>query len=114
MAPQWLTYAYKEMEKPENFILGLNSFIYLCGKTQEHISRMMNKYYNCTPSEYINNLRLQQATKLLIATEKNITDIIYEVGFNNASYFNELFKTKYGLNPKNYRKINRRIINPLD
>ena len=56
--------------------------------------------------EYINNYRLEIASSLLNKSEKSILDISFEVGFNNVSYFNKLFKKKYSLTPKEFRNTN--------
>jgi len=111
LPPNWLIKAHKEMGKKENLVDGLNKFIELSGKSQEHLTREFRKFYNETPTDYINWLRLLEASKLLIQTNDNITDIVFKCGFGNISYFNRTFKRKYNLTPKKYREINKGIFN---
>lgn len=107
--PIWLKKAYEEMKQKENFLEGIKKFVDLSGKTQEHLTRELKKYYNLSPSEYINSLRLKEATNLLIQSELPIIDIILNCGFNNIGYFNRSFKKHYGVTPREYRKLNKKI-----
>ena len=54
---------------------------------------------------YINEIRISQACRLLISSEKNITEIAFECGFNNISNFNRIFKSITGKTPREYRLI---------
>lgn len=54
--------------------------------------------------EYLNEIRVSNACKLLIETEKGISEIAYECGYKTASNFNQLFKKLTGTTPKEYRK----------
>lgn len=111
-APDWLERACLEMKKEENYLKGVVRFTYLSGKSQEHLTRCMKKYYHLTPTEYINSIKLEKAAILLETTENSILDIIFESGFSNISYFNQLFKKAYGTTPSGYRRLNRLLINP--
>lgn len=53
---------------------------------------------------YLNDYRLDIAAKLLLQTTDNILDIAIRCGFDNLSYFNRLFKKKYGISPGKYRE----------
>lgn len=113
MVPGWLEAACYQMQKEENYMQGLQQFVELSGKSQEHLTRCMKKYYNLTPTEYINSIKLGQAVMLLETTDKTILDIILECGFNNVSHFNHLFKSEYGITPSHYRAVNHALINPV-
>ena len=107
--PNWLQTVYVEISQNRNYVYGLDKLISLSGKTQEHLTRAFNKYYGITPSEYINDLRLQEVTAILRTTDDKIIDIVYNCGYNNISYFNRIFKLKYGLTPREYRDTNKKI-----
>lgn len=107
--PKWLQTVYVEMGQNQNYVKGLEMLILLAGKSQEHLTREFKKYYGITPSEHINDLRLQEATSRLRTSECKIIDIMYDCGFNNVSYFNRMFKAKYGLSPREYRDMNKKI-----
>ena len=56
-----------------------------------------------TPVNYLISYRLKKAARLLANTEKKITAIALETGFNNADYFCRSFKKAYGVTPGDYR-----------
>lgn len=55
-----------------------------------------------SPNVYLNQYRLNRATEKLIATNDSIADIAGSVGFENAAYFDRVFKRAYGMTPKQY------------
>ncbi len=54
-------------------------------------------------SEYITNVKMREAARLLRESEKHITEITSLVGYDNANYFSRLFKKQYGVTPSEYR-----------
>ena len=69
-----------------------------------YLSHIFRQYTNQTPIEYLNQYRLSTAANLLRTTDDSIMDISFECGYNNVSYFNRAFKSKYNMTPKEYRK----------
>ena len=55
-------------------------------------------------SVHLNNLRMDKAEELLRTTNAKVGDIALLVGYNNISYFNHNFKTRYGVTPVQYRQ----------
>lgn len=55
-------------------------------------------------SEYLRNLRLDYACRLLENSESSVTEICFKVGWGNYSHFSRIFKLIYGMSPKKYRK----------
>jgi AraC-like DNA-binding protein len=102
--PVWLRLLSLEMLKKENFVDGLQAMYRLSGKSIEHLSRSYRKYLNKSPTQFINEIRVKHSAKLIMLTDDNITDICYEVGFNNLSNYYHLFKKIYGMSPKQFRK----------
>ncbi|MBD5522722.1 MAG: AraC family transcriptional regulator [Lachnospiraceae bacterium] len=74
------------------------------GFSTSHFMKIFKQHMDCTFTEYLNDYRLSIAETLLTSTDKSILDISYEIGFTNLSYFNRLFKRKYGISPREYRK----------
>ncbi|MCI2121896.1 MAG: response regulator [Bacteroidales bacterium] len=68
--------------------------------------RKVKELLNMTPTEYIRQIRLEQAEKLLKTTNKTVQEIMYECGFNSKTYFYREFSRKYHLTPKEYRSNN--------
>ena len=54
---------------------------------------------------YLNELRISRACKLIIEDKLNITQIAYECGFNNISYFNNRFKKNMSMQPTEYKRL---------
>lgn len=70
----------------------------------QYFMRFFKKYTGMTCLDYINEYRLNTAAKLLLETNWTISEIAEEVGLGNVSYFNRLFKRKYEMTPREYRK----------
>ncbi len=58
----------------------------------------------CTPREYINRQKVEQAKNMLLHSGRSIADIAYEYHFSSASFFRMSFKKETGLSPEKYRK----------
>lgn len=104
--PLWLELTYEKMKKPENFIAGASRMYEISKKSREHLCRSLKKYYNTTVHDYVNELRLRYAARLLTASNLSATEICYECGFENISWFYKTFYKKYGHTPGDYRKRN--------
>ncbi|AJR04467.1 hybrid sensor histidine kinase/response regulator transcription factor [Siansivirga zeaxanthinifaciens] len=59
---------------------------------------------NFTPNEFIQEIRLKTAAKLLEQNKINISQICYKVGFRDPKYFGKCFQKKYGVTPSQYIK----------
>ncbi len=68
------------------------------------MSEIFKDEYGVTLSEYVGNLRLEEAKRLLSDTDTDIIDIAYSVGFGGLSSFYRFFKNSTGLSPAVYRK----------
>ncbi len=75
----------------------------ICSSTGECF-RCFKQFTGQTPVDYIQNYRLKQAEKLLINNKYSITEIGYQCGFYSSSYFSKLFKERFGMTPREYRK----------
>lgn len=53
--------------------------------------------------DFVNEIRLGYATRMLIDTSKSVAEVCFECGFNNLSNFNRIFKKKQGLTPTDFR-----------
>jgi len=73
-----------------------------------HIGRSMalqvfHQGIHQSPISYLIQVRLKQAAKLLVSTEKTIARVAEETGFESSTYFCRKFKELYGITPKKYR-----------
>ena len=74
------------------------------GVSRTKVNEVLKTEYGTTFTNYINKLRLVEASRLLTEKpEAQITEIAYLVGFKNISYFNKLFKEQFGSTPKEVR-----------
>lgn len=74
--------------------------------TESYFCRWFKKNTGKTLVNYINKLRIEMVCRELKLTDKNISEIAYENGFENISHFNRVFKTLKGLSPRQYRQAN--------
>ena len=84
----------------------------LAQKTNLSVSsfkREFTKLYNASPANYIKTKRLENAAELLSFSDKRITDIAFDCGFNDLANFTKSFHDKYKMTPTNYRlKLNNK------
>ncbi|MEN7547995.1 AraC family transcriptional regulator [Rapidithrix thailandica] len=70
--------------------------------------RYFKKHVRKTFKQFVNEVRIGHACKLLMASEMNIAEIGFESGFNHLTNFNRLFKRELGMTPKEYREAFRK------
>ena len=63
------------------------------------------KAMNCTIGEYVITLKINEAKRYLSATKKGMEEIAALCGFSSAAYMGLIFKSKVGLSPLQYRKL---------
>lgn len=76
----------------------------LASMSEAYFCRFFKRITAETPIEYINLYRVRQAAILLRSTDRKVMDIAFEVGFNNLSYFNTVFRQRFGCTPTEYRQ----------
>ena len=74
------------------------------GLNKTYMSRLYSKTTGKTITQALLNYRLECAMKMLHYSSKNMSEICYECGFNDLSYFYRTFKSQTGTNPGEYRK----------
>ncbi len=78
----------------------------LVGVNKFHFCKIFKNAVGMTFIEYVNFLRLKKVEKLLLNTEKSISEIAYDCGFESIQYFNRKFKSKFGYTPREFRDMN--------
>lgn len=76
----------------------------LAGMSSSAFSRFFKLHTGRNISEYIIDLRLGYAARMLVDTDKSISEIGFDCGFNNLSNFNRIFKKKKGCSPSEFRE----------
>jgi two-component system response regulator YesN len=72
------------------------------------LSHVFKQQAGVTIIDYLTNTRIEFAKELLISTNKNCTEVCFETGYNNQSYFTQTFKELVGVTPRQFREMNRR------
>ena len=85
--------------------LKLDEIADLVGMSPVAFSRFFRRRTDRTLSDYIVDIRLGHAARMLVDTTKNVSEICYECGFNNLSNFNRAFKAKRNYTPREFRAM---------
>ena len=75
------------------------------GLSRVHFYRKMKTLTNQSPHNFLRNIRMKQAARLFDDGHQNVNDVMYAVGYNNASSFSVAFKAVYGMSPREYIKM---------
>ena len=75
------------------------------GVSSFYLSKLFKEEKGVTYINFISDKRLEKSRQMLAETDLSIKEITGEVGYNDQNYFSRIFKNKYGLSPKEYRKV---------
>ena len=77
------------------------------GISSYYLSHFFRKNIGISFQQYLNIKRLDKAVNLLLSTDNNIIDIVFQTGFSSTNYFNRVFREYYNCTPTEYRRDNR-------
>ena len=72
------------------------------GISRTHLQRKIKEVTGLSTAEFVRNLRLEQAARLLEEQKINISQVAYAVGFVNIAHFSTVFKKHFGVTPSDY------------
>ena len=75
-----------------------------CGFSESHFMRFFKNTMGVSFVTYLNDFRLNVAARLLSTNDESVLSVAENCGFFNLSYFNRMFKKKYGVTPSRYRE----------
>jgi AraC-like DNA-binding protein len=78
--------------------------------TTRNLNLICQNILQLSVSEIIETRKLIEAKNLLISTDKSVSEIGFELGYNEKSYFTTVFKRKSGQTPSEFREEMRKII----
>jgi len=102
--PVWFKELLSKYENLEILSGGLKQMQTVTKMSEEYICRCFKKYLGITPTEFINNRKMQYAANMLKYSNMKIIQICEDLGMSSISYFCKLFKENYGVSPLKYRK----------
>ncbi|MGG1632330.1 response regulator transcription factor [Rossellomorea sp. NRS-1567] len=73
--------------------------------SREYISRKFKQDHGSTITDYVTNIRMEKAKKLLENPYLKIYEVAYGVGYGNEKYFSKVFKKHVGMTPNEYRHL---------
>ena len=98
------TYSFKQVVDAHIFSnLTLDELAGLTNLSLSTFKREFNKIYNESPAKYMKDKKLEHAHQLLSISDKRISDIAFECGFNDQAHFSKSFHDKYEISPSNFR-----------
>ncbi|HMO61924.1 MAG TPA: AraC family transcriptional regulator [Ferruginibacter sp.] len=96
--------AYEYMNNNFDKQITLNEVSKLVNMSEVSFSRFFKNRTSITFIDSLNEIRLGNASRMLIDTTHSISEVAYSCGFNNLSNFNRIFKKKKGCTPKEFRE----------
>lgn len=79
-----------------------------------YFSRTFKKVSGLSFTEYLNNVRIKEARKLLYKTDMSIAQVAEKTGFKSNTHFDRIFKSITGMSPLTYKKSIKYGLNPFD
>jgi len=93
-------FAIANFEQP----IGVDEMSNAAGLSRYYFTRLFQRHMSTTPGEFIHQLRLEKATRLLQAKYLGLAEIAAESGFQSTSYFCRAFRLAYGTTPGEFRE----------
>lgn len=87
------------LENLNNEQFGVAELSNLAGISRSHLHRKIHLLKNQSVSQFIREIRLREACKLLKYENLTASEVAYRVGFSNPSYFSKVFSESYGISP---------------
>lgn len=84
--------------------LTVKELAFLCNMSVSTFKREFEKYYSASPMKWFQNKRLEHAHYLL-SQEKSPSEVYFEAGYENLSSFSQAYKLKYGVTPREHKKV---------
>jgi AraC family transcriptional regulator len=104
-SPQWLRHACEFLHAHYTESLSVDAVAAAAGVHPAHVVRTFRQHYGCTLGDYIRDLRVEHASRLLSTSELFLGQIALEAGFADQSHFCRTYKNRTGMTPSEYRKV---------
>lgn len=97
-----MDYIKKNYDNPDLVFKDVADEVHL---STSYLSILMKKYGNINYNQYLNEVRIENAKKLLASPDTKSYEVAYRVGFNSSQYFSSTFKKIVGVTPKDYKEM---------
>lgn len=92
-------YINSNYANPHLDLAAVSEFVSL---SPNYMAQLFHRYENCSFTEYLNRVRIEQAQKKLLTTHMRIYEVAEAVGFQNSKYFFQVFKQITGMRPREF------------
>ena len=89
--------------------LTLDSVVATCEYGKRYFSDEFRRATGVSPGQYLIDVRIENAKKMLQSTTDSVKDVAFRCGFKNEYYFSNVFRKKTGESPRDYRKTHRNV-----
>lgn len=97
---------YARLEEP----LTVDDLAAAAFMSRYHFTRVFAKITGATPARFLAAIRMQEAKRLLLRTDRSVTDICFDVGYNSLGTFTRIFADFVGFPPVRFRQISLSFI----
>ena len=97
-----MDYIKKNYDNPDLVFKDVADEVHL---STSYLSILMKKYGNINYNQYLNEVRIENAKKLLASPDTKSYEVAYRVGFNSSQYFSSTFKKIVGVTPNDYKEM---------
>jgi len=106
--PKWLNQARRALEAKFRSPPTLEMLAAMVNVHPVHLARSFRRFQGCTISDYVRQLRVDNARRKMMSGNVRLVDIALSSGFSDQSHFSRSFKRVTGMTPTEFRKINGR------
>lgn len=96
--------ALNYVKKHYNEEIRIKDLANVCNMSESHFRGIFRKCMNMMPNEYVNMIRIREASKILLKSYANMEVVAYQVGYGNVSTFNRNFKKILGMTPYQWKQ----------
>ena len=108
MVEKAVKYVVTNIKRPELSVEELSSHL---GMSRVHLYKKLKATTGKSPVEFIRLIRLKRGAQMLRESQLNVSEIAYQIGYNNPKYFSKYFKEEFGVLPSVYQNKEEKATN---
>ncbi|RXZ79818.1 AraC family transcriptional regulator [Paenibacillaceae bacterium] len=105
----WIAAVKNYVEQHYNQLFTLDQLARMCGMSVSSFTSKWKSATGLSPMAFKQRVQMQHACRLLDDTSRKVLDIAHEIGMNDISFFNKVFRKHTGLSPRTYRQRSRQL-----